>query len=186
MVGADLACAHDEFGASIGLVRRRPFATSRRPSPARHRHAGRLRRRDPGSCFVDRPGPSHGTGARGPPARDHETVMGIERKLGVEFIGTFFLVLIVGVAVATAGTLAPLAIGAVLMVTAAGLRWPRPVAAPRRPDPARSALSPGACRKSMIRKSLHKRRLLTRVRGGAVLLILRDIGGPHGTVVRCR
>jgi glycerol uptake facilitator-like aquaporin len=56
--------------------------------------------------------------------------MGIERKLGVEFIGTFFLVLTVGMAVATA--------------------------------------------------------LLTRVRGGAVLLILRGIGGPHGTVVRCR
>jgi aquaporin Z len=43
-------------------------------------------------------------------------VSGIERKLGVEFIGTFFLVFTVGMAVATAGTLAPLAIGAVLMV----------------------------------------------------------------------
>jgi aquaporin Z len=42
--------------------------------------------------------------------------MGIERKLGVEFIGTFFLVFTVGMAVATAGTLAPLAIGAMLMV----------------------------------------------------------------------
>jgi aquaporin Z len=42
--------------------------------------------------------------------------MSIERKLGVEFIGTFFLVLTVGMAVATAGTLAPLAIGSVLMV----------------------------------------------------------------------
>jgi aquaporin Z len=42
--------------------------------------------------------------------------MTIERKLGVEFIGTFFLVFTVGMAVATAGTLAPLAIGAVLMV----------------------------------------------------------------------
>jgi aquaporin Z len=42
--------------------------------------------------------------------------MGIERKLGVEFIGTFFLVFTVGMAVASAGTLAPLAIGAVLMV----------------------------------------------------------------------
>jgi aquaporin Z len=42
--------------------------------------------------------------------------MGIERKLGVEFIGTFFLVLTVGMAVATAGSLAPLAIGTVLMV----------------------------------------------------------------------
>jgi aquaporin Z len=42
--------------------------------------------------------------------------MNIERKLGVEFIGTFFLVLTVGMAVATAGALAPLAIGAVLMV----------------------------------------------------------------------
>jgi aquaporin Z len=38
------------------------------------------------------------------------------RKLGVEFIGTFFLVLTVGMAVATAGALAPLAIGSVLMV----------------------------------------------------------------------
>jgi aquaporin Z len=43
-------------------------------------------------------------------------MMRIERKLGVEFIGTFFLVFTVGMAVATAGTLAPLAIGAVLMV----------------------------------------------------------------------
>jgi aquaporin Z len=42
--------------------------------------------------------------------------LGIERKLGVEFIGTFFLVFTVGMAVATAGTLAPLAIGAMLMV----------------------------------------------------------------------
>jgi aquaporin Z len=42
--------------------------------------------------------------------------LGIERKLGVEFIGTFFLVFTVGMAVATAGTLAPLSIGAVLMV----------------------------------------------------------------------
>jgi aquaporin Z len=42
--------------------------------------------------------------------------MSIERKLGVEFIGTFFLVFTVGMAVATAGSLAPLAIGAVLMV----------------------------------------------------------------------
>jgi aquaporin Z len=40
----------------------------------------------------------------------------IARKLGVEFIGTFFLVFTVGMAVATAGALAPLAIGAVLMV----------------------------------------------------------------------
>jgi aquaporin Z len=40
----------------------------------------------------------------------------IERKLGVEFIGTFFLMFTVGMAVATAGTLAPLAIGAALMV----------------------------------------------------------------------
>jgi aquaporin Z len=38
------------------------------------------------------------------------------RKLVVEFIGTFFLVLTVGMAVANAGDLAPLAIGAVLMV----------------------------------------------------------------------
>jgi aquaporin Z len=42
--------------------------------------------------------------------------MSIGRKLGVEFIGTFFLVFTVGMAVATAGRLAPLAIGAVLMV----------------------------------------------------------------------
>jgi aquaporin Z len=42
--------------------------------------------------------------------------MRIERKLAVEFIGTFFLVFTVGMAVATAGTLAPLAIGAALMV----------------------------------------------------------------------
>jgi aquaporin Z len=42
--------------------------------------------------------------------------MRIERKLGVEFIGTFFLVFTVGMAVRSAGTLAPLAIGAVLMV----------------------------------------------------------------------
>jgi aquaporin Z len=42
--------------------------------------------------------------------------MNIERKLVVEFIGTFFLVFTIGMSVATAGTLAPLAIGAVLMV----------------------------------------------------------------------
>jgi aquaporin Z len=42
--------------------------------------------------------------------------MTMARKLGVEFIGTFFLVLTVGMAVATAGALAPLAIGSVLMV----------------------------------------------------------------------
>src|ERR1700755_396457 len=42
--------------------------------------------------------------------------MRIERKLTVEFIGTFFLVFTVGMAVATAGTLAPLAIGGALMV----------------------------------------------------------------------
>lgn len=40
----------------------------------------------------------------------------LTRKLTVEFIGTFFLMFTVGMAVATAGTLAPLAIGAVLMV----------------------------------------------------------------------
>src|SRR5215213_8515604 len=38
------------------------------------------------------------------------------RKLTVEFIGTFFLMFTVGMATATAGNLAPLAIGAVLMV----------------------------------------------------------------------
>jgi aquaporin Z len=42
--------------------------------------------------------------------------MPIARKLGVEFIGTFFLVFTVGMAVATAGSLAPLAIGGALMV----------------------------------------------------------------------
>src|SRR5437764_1595774 len=42
--------------------------------------------------------------------------MPIERKLVVEFIGTFFLVFTIGMAVATAGPLAPLAIGAGLMV----------------------------------------------------------------------
>jgi aquaporin Z len=40
----------------------------------------------------------------------------MRHKLGVEFIGTFFLVFTVGMAVATAGNLAGLAIGAVLMV----------------------------------------------------------------------
>jgi len=38
------------------------------------------------------------------------------RKLTVEFIGTFLLMFTVGMATASAGTLAPLAIGAVLMV----------------------------------------------------------------------
>jgi aquaporin Z len=42
--------------------------------------------------------------------------MRIERKLGAEFIGTFFLVLVVGLATRSAGSLAPLAIGATLMV----------------------------------------------------------------------
>src|SRR3954468_14911567 len=42
--------------------------------------------------------------------------MPIQRKLAVEFVGTFFLVFTIGMAVATAGALAPLAIGAVLMV----------------------------------------------------------------------
>jgi aquaporin Z len=40
----------------------------------------------------------------------------LPRKMVVEFIGTFFLMLTVGLAVATAGDLAPLAIGAALMV----------------------------------------------------------------------
>src|SRR4051794_39990102 len=40
----------------------------------------------------------------------------MRRKLAVEFIGTFFLVLTVGMAVTSDGTLAPLAIGGVLMV----------------------------------------------------------------------
>ncbi|MDX6687583.1 MAG: aquaporin [Baekduia sp.] len=42
--------------------------------------------------------------------------MGMSRKLAVEFIGTFFLVFTVGLSVRTAGALAPLAIGGVLMV----------------------------------------------------------------------
>jgi aquaporin Z len=42
--------------------------------------------------------------------------MELGRKLVVEFIGTFFLVFTVGMASANAGNLAPLAIGAVLMV----------------------------------------------------------------------
>lgn len=42
--------------------------------------------------------------------------MPLGRKLVVEFIGTFFLVFTVGMAVGHAGALAPLAIGAVLMV----------------------------------------------------------------------
>jgi aquaporin Z len=40
----------------------------------------------------------------------------MHRKLVVEFVGTFFLVLTIGLSVATAGELAPLAIGAMLMV----------------------------------------------------------------------
>jgi aquaporin Z len=43
-------------------------------------------------------------------------MMDIRRKVGVEFIGTFFLVFTVGMASKTAGSFAPLAIGAVLMV----------------------------------------------------------------------
>jgi aquaporin Z len=42
--------------------------------------------------------------------------MDLRRKLAVEFIGTFFLVFTVGMASKTAGSFAPLAIGAVLMV----------------------------------------------------------------------
>ncbi|HYF27622.1 MAG TPA: aquaporin [Baekduia sp.] len=42
--------------------------------------------------------------------------MPLDRKLVVEFIGTFFLVFTIGMAVNSAGQLAPLAIGAVLMV----------------------------------------------------------------------
>jgi aquaporin Z len=42
--------------------------------------------------------------------------MPIAHKLTVEFIGTFFLVFTIGMAVANAGDLAPLAIGALLMV----------------------------------------------------------------------
>jgi len=53
--------------------------------------------------------------------------MPIERKLAVEFVGTFFLVFTIGMAVATAGPLAPLAIGAALMVMvfAGGHVWAR-------------------------------------------------------------
>jgi aquaporin Z len=40
----------------------------------------------------------------------------IQRKMVVELIGTFFLMFTIGMAVANAGALAPLAIGAVLMV----------------------------------------------------------------------
>ena len=42
--------------------------------------------------------------------------MTLERKLVMEFVGTFFLVFTVGMAVANAGDFAPLAIGSVLMV----------------------------------------------------------------------
>src|ERR1700732_617060 len=42
--------------------------------------------------------------------------LGTRRKLVVEFIGTFFLVFTVGASVRTGTSLAPLAIGAVLMV----------------------------------------------------------------------
>jgi aquaporin Z len=42
--------------------------------------------------------------------------MRMRRKLEVEFIGTFFLVFTVGMAAKTAGTLAPIAVGTVLMV----------------------------------------------------------------------
>ena len=42
--------------------------------------------------------------------------MTLSRKVAVELIGTFFLMFTVGMAVATTGNLAPLAIGAVLMV----------------------------------------------------------------------
>jgi aquaporin Z len=42
--------------------------------------------------------------------------MPLTRKLVVEFVGTFFLVFTVGMAVARAGPLAPIAIGSVLMV----------------------------------------------------------------------
>ena len=42
--------------------------------------------------------------------------MPLDRKLTVEFIGTFFLVVTIGLASAAAGDLAPVAIGAVLMV----------------------------------------------------------------------
>jgi aquaporin Z len=40
----------------------------------------------------------------------------LSRKLTVEFIGTFFLMFTIGMAVARAGTLAPLAIGSALMI----------------------------------------------------------------------
>jgi aquaporin Z len=43
-------------------------------------------------------------------------MIALPRKLVVEFIGTFFLMFTVGMAVARAGTLAPLAIGSALMI----------------------------------------------------------------------
>ena len=43
-------------------------------------------------------------------------MIALPRKLVVEFIGTFFLMFTIGTAIATAGTLAPLAIGSALMV----------------------------------------------------------------------
>jgi aquaporin Z len=49
---------------------------------------------------------------RRPRAVTNAGVITLESKLAVEFIGTFFLMFTIGMAVATAGNLAPLAIGA--------------------------------------------------------------------------
>src|SRR5258705_11087894 len=56
---------------------------------------------------------------RGPPASPQTVTAHLNpttRKLVVEFIGTFFLVFTVGASVRTGASLAPLAIGAALMV----------------------------------------------------------------------
>src|ERR1700722_15587511 len=52
----------------------------------------------------------------GPPQTSKARLHPTTRKLVVEFIGTFFLVFTVGASVRTGTSLAPLAIGAVLMV----------------------------------------------------------------------
>ncbi len=94
---------------------------ARAARPPRGRSAGRrdrwLRRRRRASADHAKPPRSP---PRGYPPPRHSDRQGIamtrERKLTVEFIGTFFLVFTVGMAVANAGDLAPLAIGASLMV----------------------------------------------------------------------
>jgi hypothetical protein len=68
------------------------------------------------------PAVANGTPSRTPrrkecePSRRTRASMTLERKLVMEFVGTFFLVFTVGMAVANAGDFAPLAIGSVLMV----------------------------------------------------------------------